>query len=142
MVERYVEQVQCAEKIAVDVVDAAGESSIVLLTGDHGIASGIEGTAISGGQVADALFERLNVFMAYRMPEGCTPAYLWTVAVLEAILSCATDSDSIIRTPEFSVFTEVRGRDWPKLERIQDEDQKRLISSTEALDDRRVLHAP
>ena len=134
-VERFLDQVRCAERIAISAVEAAGDEAIVVMSGDHGIAAGEEVEVPALDSEAAALFEQLNVFLAYRLPEQCErPRYDWTVGVLEAVLGCVSGSPQPPAVPEFSVFADSRGRDWSKLERLGDAETRRLAAMVENAD--------
>lgn len=126
-VTRFIGQVGCAESIVLDVVQAAGTEPVVVITGDHGITSGVEGEISARGTADLPLFERLNVFMAYRFADQCRePLYYWTVALLEATLECVVDTRVTPPTPEFSLFADDRGRDWSMIRRIPDDQRRHL----------------
>lgn len=116
---RYVSQVRCAESIALDVADSVAESTALLITSDHGTT--ITPRSAGGPQnwSDEEIAGRLNVFMAYRLPQGCdAPGAAHTVTAMAAVLKCAVDLDAFEPIHTFTVAAHQRAGERSPVYRV------------------------
>jgi len=90
----YRSQMLCVDSLIQRISTIAGTRTAVMITADHGSASGGQvGSPPETWTDAD-IAERFGIFLAYRLPEGCpTPEAVTNIAVMRAIVVCAVDME-------------------------------------------------
>ena len=97
-------QLACADTFIERIAELVGPSTAVIITGDHGTAS-LGQNSKPPVEWSDAdIAERLGVFLAYRLPAGCTPpGDAVNLDVMRAIMSCAVNMELPERDGRFMI---------------------------------------
>ena len=95
----FLGQVACVDSFMTDVAAAADPDDVVVFVADHGT-DRRKHLLDQGVADARALVERMNVFVAARLPADCQlPGELLTVNLMRLVLSCYTHSPIELLSP-------------------------------------------
>lgn len=109
--ERLSAQLACSDSLIERISDVTGSRTAVIITGDHGTATLGQNSKPSEEWTDADVAERLGVFLAYHLPEGCSPPESpVNIDVMRAIVSCAVTSELPERDTRFMI-----GADEPTL---------------------------
>jgi hypothetical protein len=126
-------QFTCVDTLLSQIAGVVGEDTAVLITGDHGTSTnGQVGTPGETWTDAD-IAERMSIFLAYRMPDGCSPPMIDTnIEAMKAIMTCATDMTPPANNGMFLI--EARDPNWVE--------PARMASIQDRLADGEILPEP
>ncbi len=105
-VEAYLQQIECVNARLGSFLDAVSNSDIVIITGDHGSDSVGQLSLKPGDWSADAVYERMSVFTALRVP-GCDAVQgskLMLPDLFRLVFACMTGNDPIRAHPEMFIY--------------------------------------
>jgi hypothetical protein len=95
-------QLSCVDSLLSDIALKVGETTAVMITGDHGTGMGGQVGARSADWSDADIAERLGTLLAYKLPNECdgppTPTNVYT---MRAIMDCAVDADLPSKPTDF-----------------------------------------
>ena len=94
--QRYVDQIECANRVAKALLDAVQPDDVVVIVSDHGPDSYSQLKVSPTGWQPPAVWERMSNLMAVRIPEGCEsplPDDATLVNLFRHIFNCTFDID-------------------------------------------------
>jgi hypothetical protein len=105
-----VSQVQCANRQIAELGRSFEEDTAVLMMSDHGMALGPQLTVDPERWTSEQIDERLGVFLAYRLPEGCGHVReAVTILAMRATVACALSTDPPNAPPVYKVIAQPEG---------------------------------
>jgi hypothetical protein len=105
-IDAYLQQIECVNLRLEAFLAAVGDSDIVIITGDHGSDSAGQILLQPGDWSADAVYERMSVFTALRLP-GCHAVQESTLMLpdlFRIVFACLTGEDPIRAHPEMYIY--------------------------------------
>jgi hypothetical protein len=111
----------CVDRLLSSIVASIDGDTAVLVTGDHGTATGSQVGAPPDSWSDADIAERFGVLMAYHLPSGCDePALADPITVMAEIASCAVGTDFEVAPPVSLIGdTDPQAVDAGRMERIQ-----------------------
>ena len=92
--EAVADQMTCVDSLIEQIAEVPGSSTAVLITADHGTATGGQIPRPPSDWTDSDVAERFGILLAYRLPASCeAPSDAINTVVMRAIMTCAINAD-------------------------------------------------